>query len=195
MIGRDEETIQIVNSLQNETPARVVILGGGRMGKTTLALSVLHAPEIVNRYKRRLFVSCEAVSSTRVLLGELANVLHIPPAQRNAHLFEQVFASFRQTPGILCLDNFETIWDDESSRSEVEELLLVHLNSITNLAIIITMRGTQRPSGLSWSKPLLPPLNPFSPNSSSQMLETLCGSMDEYTEMLLKAVDGIPLAI
>ena len=38
------------------------------------------------------------------------------------------------------------------------EGFLSHLNHLPKLAIIVTMRGTQRPSGVSWSRPLLPPL-------------------------------------
>ena len=105
------------------------------MGKTTLALSALHDPEVVNRYERRFFLSCEGLSSIPSFLGELANLLCIPPSQRNQHLYEVVLTAFRPMTAILCLDNFETIWDNDTCRSEVEKLLS-HFNSMPELALM-----------------------------------------------------------
>jgi len=129
------------------------------MGKMTLVLSVLHAPEVVDRYKQQYFVSCEAVTSTRLLLGELADVLYIPPTQRNEHLFEP---SFRQLVGILRLDKL----------------------SISRQFGMMTRIGLKsRNYYRLTSKPLLPPLDPLSSGNSSQLLEALCGLMDGYADI------------
>ena len=47
MIGRDEEKSEVLATLLANAPARIVILGAGGMGKTTLALSALHDPAVV----------------------------------------------------------------------------------------------------------------------------------------------------
>jgi hypothetical protein len=193
MIGRDNEHHDIVDALLSKMPARVAILGGGGMGKTTLALSTLHDPAVTDRYHSRYFVSCEAVPSVSALVGEVADALRIPPANRDEHLVDVILSSFHGNTA-LCLDNFETIWDNEAIRSDVEQFLS-HLNRLPQLAIIITMRGTQRPSRVSWSKPLLPSLERLSDSDSMLIFEAICGPVDEFVDRLLKAVDGIPLAV
>jgi len=193
MIGRDKEKSKVLDTLLDKTPARIAILGAGGMGKTTLALSLLHDPAVMEHFPSRYFVSCEAVTSASALVGEIANVLRIPPANRDEHLIDVILASFHGN-AVLCLDNFETIWDNEAARSEVEGFLS-HLNRLPQLAIVVTMRGTQRPSRVSWSKPLLPPLEKLSDVNSKLIFETICGKVDVFVEKLLKAIDGIPLAV
>ncbi|KAF9477259.1 hypothetical protein BDN70DRAFT_922737 [Pholiota conissans] len=67
---------------------------------------------------------------------------------------------------------------------------------IPNLFIIVTMRGTQRPSKVLWSHPL-PPLSTLSSSSARIILQKISPShvVDDYTEKLLDAIEGIPLAI
>ena len=65
-----------------------------------------------------------------------------------------------------------------------------------DLAIIVTMRGTQRPSRVSWSKPWLPPLEKLTDVDSKLIFEALCEKkVDVFVEKLLQAIDGIPLAV
>src|SRR5258707_1181594 len=129
MIGRDNEKSQVLDTLLNKSPARIAILGAGGMGKTTLALSSLHDPAVVGHFSLRYFVSCEAVTSASGLVGEIANALRIPPAKRDEHIIDVVLSSFHGN-AILCLDNFETIWDNQAARSDVEGFLS-HLNHLT----------------------------------------------------------------
>jgi len=78
LIGRDVElqTIvdQIKSSIGSTAPGHVAILGGGGMGKSTLALAVLHHPEVVALFeKHRYFISCETVESPGGLIAEIAS--------------------------------------------------------------------------------------------------------------------------
>ncbi|KAG6914773.1 hypothetical protein DXG01_015434 [Tephrocybe rancida] len=191
MIGRDEEKSKVIDILLHAVPAHIAILGGGGMGKTTLALSILHDHAVVDKYPSQYFVSCEGVPAVLSLVGEIANTLRIPLANRDAHLLDTVISSF-PAHSLLCLDNLETIWDDETIRLDLEGLLSVLEQ---HLGIIITMRGTQRPSRVSWSRPLLAPLQSLTYASSRKIFEMTCGPVDEFVEKLLNAVDGIPLAI
>src|SRR5882757_10272385 len=72
MIGRDKERCDVVDALLGPMPARVAILGGGGMGKTTLALSTLHDLAVIDRYPSRYFVPCDAIPSVSALVGEVA---------------------------------------------------------------------------------------------------------------------------
>jgi hypothetical protein len=193
IIGRDKDMSDVLDTLLHNTRARIAILGAGGIGKTTLALSSLHDPAVIEHFPSRYFVSCEAVTSTSALVGEIANTLRVPPAKRDEHLIDVVLSSFHGN-AVLCLDNFETIWDNEATRSDVEGFLS-HLNDLPHVAIIVTMRGTQRPSRVSWSKPWLAPLEKLSDSNSRRIFEAIGGKVDIFVEKLLKAIDGIPLAI
>ncbi|KAG6834863.1 hypothetical protein H0H93_006841, partial [Arthromyces matolae] len=194
MIGRDNERAQVIDTLLNNSRPHIAILGGGGMGKTTLALSVLNEPVVANRYPSRFFVSCEGSSSVSALVAEIADALRLPLANRDVYLIDAVLDSFPEC-SLLCLDNLETIWGVESMRSELEGLLSVLQ---IRVGILITMRGTQQPSRVTWSKPSLRPLHSLSANSSKDIFERTCGPdhpVDEFVDKLLNAVDGIPLAI
>jgi hypothetical protein len=53
--GRESELEKLTVALR-QSAARVAILGTGGMGKTTLALAVLHHPEIEQQYTHRHFI-------------------------------------------------------------------------------------------------------------------------------------------
>ena len=114
MVGRDKEMSEVLHTLLVKTPARIAILGAGGMGKTTLALSSLHDPAVIAHFPSRYFVSCEAVTSASALVGEIANVLRIPPSKRDEHIMDVVISSFHGN-SVLCLDDFESIWDKEAA--------------------------------------------------------------------------------
>ncbi|KAF8241007.1 TPR-like protein, partial [Tricholoma matsutake] len=194
MVGRDKEKSDVLATVLNTTQANIAILGAGGIGKTTLALFILHDPQVVDKYHLRYFVSCEAVSSLVVLLGEIANVLRIPWERRDEHLYDTVLTALQKEVAILCLDNLETVWDTTAHREEIEGFLS-QIGSIPVLTLLVTMRGTQRPSGVFWSKPLLSPLTELDLDGSKEMFEKMFQPVDEFVDRLLRDMDGIPLAI
>ncbi|KAF8967329.1 hypothetical protein BDZ97DRAFT_2073670 [Flammula alnicola] len=195
MFGRDAEKDAVLDVLLNNEPAHVVILGGGGMGKTTLSQFVLHDKQVLAKYgtQYRYFVSCEGVTTANELLFELANALRIPAMDRKDDLDQRVLSALRQQPAVLCLDNFETIWEVERPPRPVEKVLS-QFAAISTLAIIITMRGTQTPQ-VPWSELCRLDLQPLGLDSSTQIVEMIYGKVDEFTKKLLIEVDGIPLAV
>src|SRR3978361_642499 len=103
MFGRDAEKETILGALLNNTPAHVAILGCGGIGKTTLALTVLHDEQVIAKYgsECRYFVSCEGVTASNELLFELANALGIPVADRKEDLDQRVVTAFREKLAVL----------------------------------------------------------------------------------------------
>ena len=78
--------------------------------------------------------------------------------------------------------------------------LLSQLNSLSNLSILVTMRGTEWPTGITWSKPLFPVLQPLQLDDSMQILTNAAAhenvtvtTSDEHICKLIQEVKGVPL--
>jgi Cdc6-like AAA superfamily ATPase len=81
--GRQTELTSILLSIQEglegSKPARVAIRGDGGLGKTSLALSVLHHEETKSQLKDQIyFVSCEATHTPSLLINAINRTLKIP---------------------------------------------------------------------------------------------------------------------
>ncbi|KAJ6566658.1 hypothetical protein B0H19DRAFT_1232737, partial [Mycena capillaripes] len=138
--GRAQELEEVVSALM-VTPARVVILGPGGIGKTTLAKAALHNQDIVSRYGRRYFVSCESANTDHQLINMIGSQLGFKPSQTLSRTIIQYFA--RCGLAILVLDNMDTPWEVNEQREKVEEFLSA-LSDVQELALLITMRGAER---------------------------------------------------
>ncbi|KAG6855445.1 hypothetical protein H0H87_002735 [Tephrocybe sp. NHM501043] len=181
-----------MDALLCNSPARIAILGASGMGKKALALSVLHERVVRDRYPSRYFVSCEGIPSVPYLVMEIANALCLALANRKVPLLDAALSLFPEN-SLLCIDSLESFWDNKTMQS-VEEL---HSRlQLPHLSLIITMRGTQRPFRVSWSEPVLPPLQPLTIEISQHILERADSQpMDSFVKKFLNAADGIPLAI
>ncbi|KAJ7481592.1 hypothetical protein FB451DRAFT_1236511 [Mycena latifolia] len=172
--GRDSELSEIVNALNQGSP-RIAILGAGGMGKTSLARAVLHHPETTAKYEQCVFVPCDSATTSLEVAAQIGMHIALKPGKDLTKPVVQYFS--RKGPCLLILDNLETSWEPKESRSAVEELLSL-LTDIPRLALLITMRGAERPAKVRWTRPFLPPLKPF----------------EDITE-LLNLTDNMPLAV
>ncbi|KAF9471990.1 TPR-like protein [Pholiota conissans] len=126
IIQRDKQIDCMLTILLSKESSRIIILGGGGFGKTTLACFILHNPLIEKRFGRRYFLSCESMMNADSLLYGLGNMLSINAAPSNILAFTRRILS--NGPSVLCLDNFETPWEPSSTRTEVEELLAADIH-------------------------------------------------------------------
>ncbi|KAJ7789281.1 hypothetical protein B0H13DRAFT_1936455, partial [Mycena leptocephala] len=174
--GRDSELKDIIEVLLCER-ARAAILGPGGIGKTTLAMAALHHPAIMEKYGLMHFISCESawnprLSSQDKLCSTLDNCL-------------------------VVLDNVETPWEPVEFREQVEQFLSL-LADIQSFALLVTMRGAQRPGKVKWTRPFLPPLEPLPPSASRQIFVEVADEPgnDEESALddLLELSDSLPLA-
>ncbi|KAI0292942.1 hypothetical protein B0F90DRAFT_1767144 [Multifurca ochricompacta] len=196
--GRNAELTQIIDLIFNNIgphPARIAILGPGGYGKTTLANAVLSHERILEHFgEARYFVTCESAFTPGALLIELAKSLGVLGAGSDT-AWSHIRALLSATECILCLDNFESPWDQAGAiRDSVEELLsrITELNSVT---VLITIRGTERPARTYWTRPTLAPLKTLDHDAAKEAWEHIADGYDDSAEELIKAVDYVPLAV
>ncbi|KAJ6550777.1 P-loop containing nucleoside triphosphate hydrolase protein, partial [Mycena vulgaris] len=192
--GRDSELNDLSGALLLESP-RVAVLGPGGMGKTTLAMAAIHHTAIVEKYQTRHFISCESANSCADLVSIVGSHLGLEPSRQ---LSKAIVHHFKES-GLcfLVLDNLETPWEPVEFRTEVEEFLSL-LADVPTLALMITMRGAERPGKLKWNKPFLPPLEPLSASASRQIFSEVADEPgigeESALDELLSLSGGLPLA-
>ncbi|KAF9014256.1 hypothetical protein BDQ17DRAFT_1230703 [Cyathus striatus] len=194
MFGRDKEIEEIITLIIDNKSSRVAILGSGGIGKTSLALSAVHDERVSKKFANsRVFLSCEAITSADHLINDLAYALDIPTDGTVSNLITAILQCLETTPTLIVFDNFETPWDRTDSRAGVE-LFLQDISSVETCTIIVTLRGSQRPSGIEWTKHL-PPLTPVDLESATATFKAISHKMDDFAVKLMKAVDCVPLAV
>ncbi|KAJ7753201.1 hypothetical protein B0H16DRAFT_1690851 [Mycena metata] len=194
--GCESELADILNHFRESTP-RIAILGAGGMGKTSLAQTVLHHEEIMMKYQgNRLFVVCDTAASKVELAGLIGAHLGMKPGKDLTRAL--LYHLSEGSPTLLILDNLETVWEPVESRKEVEEFLSL-LTDIASLALMskITMRGTERPSKVQWTRPFLPPPEPLAQEAARKVFIDIAEDRHPMAEInqVLSLTDNMPLSI
>ncbi|KAJ6512872.1 P-loop containing nucleoside triphosphate hydrolase protein, partial [Mycena sanguinolenta] len=191
--GRETEVEIIMKVLGQQSP-RLAILGGGGMGKTSLARAVLHNPETSAKFEEKYFVSAEGATTSIELAALIGLHIGLDPAKDITKPVIQYFS--RRSSCLLILDNLEPVWEPIQSRGEVEEFLSL-LTGIQHLALIITMRGAERPAKVQWTHPFLLPLQPLSDEAAQQTFLDITDNTYAVEDLnqLLSFTDNMPLAV
>ena len=196
--GRDSELAEIIHMIftnLGSRPARIAILGPGGYGKSTLANAVLTHERVQEHFgDAKYFVACESIFSSGALLIEVAKSLGVFHGAPDA-IWSHISSMLNSKDCIICLDNFESPWDQDADiRNSVEELLS-RIAETQRTTLLITMRGTIRPAQTQWTMPFLPPLITLDSDAARQVWEHTADNYDEFAEELTKAVDYVPLAV
>ncbi|KAJ7847416.1 hypothetical protein B0H13DRAFT_1907286 [Mycena leptocephala] len=192
--GRESELSDILCLFGQGSP-RIVILGGGGMGKTSLARVVIHHSEIAGRYEQqRFFVACDSATSQVELADLIGTHLGLKPGKDLTHRVIQHFSSSPHS--LLILDNLETLWEPMESRANIEEFLSL-LTGVEHLALVITMRGAERPAKVAWTRPFLQPLKPLDQDAAQQTFIDIADNTHNTEEVnkVLSLTGNMPLAI
>jgi tetratricopeptide (TPR) repeat protein len=189
-LGRDEEVRQATAQLFADPPQPVLLNGAPGIGKTNLTLAVLHDPDVVGQFgSRRWFVRCEGLESAAGLQAEIARSIGLSPV---GDVRSATIGLLSQAPTILVLDNLETPWERDALA--VEELIGV-IAQIPGLALLASVRGLERPSGVRWARPTQ--LEPLDPSSAQKLFLSIAPESFDAPALdgLLEEMGGIPLAI
>ncbi|KAJ7818565.1 hypothetical protein B0H13DRAFT_2455061 [Mycena leptocephala] len=163
--GRESELSDILCLFGQGSP-RIAILGGGGMGKTSLARAVIHHAEIAARYEQqRFFVACDSAATQVELAALIGTHLGLKPGKDLTH---PVIQHFSGSP-----------------------------HSVEHLALMITMRGAERPAKVAWTRPFLQPLKPLEHDAARQTFIDIADNTHnpEEVEKVLSLTDNMPLAI
>ena len=198
LIGRDSELAQIIHMIFTHVgshPAHIAILGPGGYGKSTLANAVLTHDRVQEHFgDARYFVACESIFSSGALLIEIAKTLGVFHGATDA-LWSRISTMLNTKDCILCLDNFESPWDQDGDIRNSVETMLSRIAGTRCTTLLITMRGIVRPARTQWTLPFLAPLMTLDHDSAKQVWEHTADNYDEFAEELIKAVDYVPLAV
>ncbi|KZO96473.1 hypothetical protein CALVIDRAFT_598408 [Calocera viscosa TUFC12733] len=204
-VGRDNVIDPIVKTLLKDSPARIALLGMGGIGKTTIALKVLHDPEVVDHFgNNRVFFSCEGDTTVNGLLKSAAAALRVRKRGDLRTMVKECLSSLKG-PGLLVIDNCESVWD--TSADEGVEELLVEFATMDNLSLILTIRGAITPPNIQWSPDSTYRIEPLKLEDARQLFTQISGkqgsptgndeekAVEESITKLVKEMGGIPRPI
>ncbi|KAF8069974.1 hypothetical protein FPV67DRAFT_995238 [Lyophyllum atratum] len=198
--GRDTVVTELVRTLtvvsEGHKRPRVCLLGPGGMGKTSTALAAMAHHEMKECFpdRNQIWVPCVKATSVSLLLDTLYSSLGT--RQSTGNTLGDILSELKSStePLVLLLDNFETPWNVDGSRSEIEQILY-EIEQIAHVAVFITMRSSIPPcTGIRWSAF---DLEAVDEDSSRQIYSDIYteGSDDSKVPELLQLVGHMPLAI
>jgi len=199
--GRDKFVNTAVELLTGPGTARIAILGPGGVGKTAVALTLLHDSRVTMHFplkRQRLFLSCEVFVEADDIVVSLAKLLGLPASD---DLLTSVMTRLADTSNtVLVLDNLETIWLSGGAPVVAVDELLGKLANLSSLSLVITCRGVDLPRFVEWSNSENPNLEQLSLEAARETFEDragrhFSGSDEQAVERLVGAVGGMPLAM
>ena len=142
--GREEVVEKIVKLAEDLAP--VALIGPGGIGKTSVALAVLHHDRIRERFgDNRRFIRCDKFSASRAnLLNQLSKAVAANIENPEDLAFLRSFLPSREI--LIVLDNAESILDSQGNDARAIYDLVKELGSeLGNICLVITSRVTTIP--------------------------------------------------